>query len=179
MKAIIFLFAILIPVLSKADAWDNLTMEEAQQVVSHLEDHPFIFDYCDCCDNEGTYATKIHMYKVTSTEIVTCDWDPEKYSVKIEFDIIAEINYLESGPDLSRINEAKADMYNNTIFMNYTWGFNTETRMARPLFASISYDTYGDSSEGCKPPFSYPSPSMLKFVGIPSGYKKWYKKNVL
>lgn len=179
MRLIKLLILAVFPFFANADAWDNLTMDEAQQVVSFLKDNPFIFDYCDCCDNEGEFASEVHMFKVTSTEIVKCDWDEEKFSVKIEFDVIAQIIYLESGPDLSRMFKPSSDEYDNIVFMNYTWGYNAETRMARPLFASISYTTYAESTEGCKAAFSFPSPSMLRHVGIPGGYKKWYKKNVL
>lgn len=179
MHKLIFLFTLLLSFQSKADAWDNLTMNEAREVVEYLEKHPFIFDYCDCCNADGEYATEIHMYKVTSTEIVTCTWDPEKYAVKIKFDVIAGIVHHETGPDLSKIYVPNAESYNETVFMNYTWGYEAETKLAQPLFETISYTTYGENNEGCKRPFSFPSPSMLKEVGIPSGYKRWYKRNIL
>jgi hypothetical protein len=154
-------------------------MEEAKEVVQHLKEHPFIFDYCDCCSADGEYATEIYFYKVTASKIVECSWDPEKFSVKIEFDIIAGIAHHETGPDLSKIYAPTSDSYNETIFMNYTWCFEEESKLSQPLFETITYTTYGEDNEGCKRPFSYPSPSMLKSVGVPRGYKRWYKKNIL
>ncbi|MFZ9027402.1 MAG: hypothetical protein ACO2Z9_00215 [Crocinitomicaceae bacterium] len=179
MRIIICLFLTLLTFQSKADAWDNLTMSEANQVVEYLKKHPFIFDYCDCCNADGEYATEIYLYRVKSTEIVTCSWDPEKYAVKIVFEVIAGISHHETGPDLSRIYIPQAESYNETIFMNYTWGFEAESKLAQPLFETIKYTTYGEDNEGCKRPFGFPSPSMLKEVGIPKGYKRWYKKYVL
>ena len=51
---VLFLFFLFQSSISRADAWDNLTMEEAKSVVAKLEKDPFIFDYCDCCDHGET-----------------------------------------------------------------------------------------------------------------------------
>lgn len=174
----ILLLTFLLSFTSFADAWDNLTRQEAEEVVAYLEAHPFIFEYCDCCDYDGEYATMIHMVKVVSTEIIPCSWNDGQFSVKYTSEPIIQIDYTKEGPNLSELNVAVEADANAVIYMNYTWGINIETGLAEPIFNSVQYDYYGEASP-CKTPFSYPTPRMLKKVAKVKGYKKWYKKNVL
>ncbi|MDP5010624.1 MAG: hypothetical protein NWQ47_05265 [Crocinitomicaceae bacterium] len=44
MKTILFFFTFFFSQFSYADAWDNLTLEEAQNVIAQLNENPFIFD---------------------------------------------------------------------------------------------------------------------------------------
>ncbi|MDP5098609.1 MAG: hypothetical protein NWQ27_01330 [Crocinitomicaceae bacterium] len=59
MKTIFFFFTFFFSQFSYADAWDNLTLEEAQNVIAQLNENPFIFDYCDCFDFSGEFSTQV------------------------------------------------------------------------------------------------------------------------
>lgn len=177
MKKYILAFALIFSsFLTFADAWDNLTLEDAQAVVAELKRNPYIFDYCDCCNNEGEYATTIEFLKVISTEIVPCSWDNEFYSVKAYSVLLATVFYANNGPDVNQLIEPESTEYAELIYMNYTWTFHPETKLARPFFDRINYVYYGDDRQPCKSSFAYPTPAQLKTVSKDKGYKKWYKK---
>lgn len=178
MKTLSLLFALLVSTLSYADAWDNLTMEEAEAVVAELEINPYIFNYCDCCDSEGEYATRVYLVKVLRPRIVTCSWDSEFFSVTYDYYLLAELSYTENGPDVNQLKPQEMKEYAEPIYMNYTWGLNKETKKATPFFNIIEYNFYGEDSQPCKPEFEYPTPKQLKAVKKDKAYKKWWKKNI-
>lgn len=180
MKYFALLILLFVSTLSFADAWDNLTHEEATKVVNYLNQNPYVFDFCDCCqsdDDEDDIYT-VQLIKVTNVRIVPCNWDKDFYSVEYDFQAIAEIIYKEDGsgkeiipPYVEQQEEAPL------IYMNYTWGFNSSSKLAKPLFESIDYHyvaEYGGRS--CKEAFSYPTPKELNQVGKFKAYKQWWKK---
>lgn len=175
MRAFVLFFALCISQFSFADAWDNLTMDEAKAVVAELKENPYIFDYCDCCDHSGEYASTVHLLKVTDTEIVTCSWSEEHYSVKITYDVIAKLKYTGKGPNTKKLKKYNGDEIGDLIYMNYTWIFNQETMKASPFFNSVSYSTYGESAP-CKKEFTYPTPKAVGKVSDDKGYSEWYAK---
>lgn len=178
MKYIYLLFAFFISHLTFADAWDNLTYEEAEAVVAELERNPYIFDYCDCCNNTGEYATTVHFLKVVSTEIVPCEWDKDYYSVRVKSIVLAGVFYANDGPDVNQLTTpTEPEMY-ELIYMNYTWTIHPERKVATPFFNAVPYDYYGNDNQPCKKEFAYPTPTQLKVVSKDKGYKKWYKKNI-
>lgn len=175
MKQIAIVLALFCSIVAKADAWDNLTREEAEKVVEHLKAHPFIFDYCDCCQDEP-YPTEIYLLKVTDASIVPCDWDAEKFSVKIESEMMALVSYNERGVDSEKLlfPEAEADP-SSIVYMNYTWVWNPKDKNASPVFDVVEYNTYGEDPEPCKAKFVYPHPKLFKGFPAAKTYKKWYK----
>lgn len=176
MKYIIIVLSSLFSFLSFADQWDNLTYAEAEAIIAELKDNPYIFDYCDCCDSEGEYATTIQFLKVIDTEIETCSWDENFYSVKAHSIFLGHVFYSSNGADVSRLTPGESSDYSQLIFMNYTWTFHPEKKVARPFFDIIPYDYYGSDQKPCKDEFAYPTPAQLKKVSKDKGYKKWYKK---
>lgn len=175
-KHLFLLLATFMSFFSFADAWDNLSLKEAEAVVAELKANPYIFDYCDCCNNEGEYATTIQFLKVVSTEIVPCSWDSEFYSVKAYSILLANVFYANDGPDVNQLIQPESDEFAELVFMNYTWTFQPELKLARPFFDIVSYSYYGEDSQPCKSSFAYPTPTQLKKVSKDKGYKKWYKK---
>ena len=146
------------------DSWDNLTLKQAEEVSAFLISEPYILDYCDCCDYEGDYATEIHLMKVTSTEIITCDWNPEHYSIRVTVDVLAKIPYLKDGPDISSPLPLKSQKQ-QIISMNYNWAYNKEEKKLAPLFTIIPYDIYGElnlNSGTCRKLIDFPSPKHIK-----------------
>lgn len=174
MKHFFFALMLLLPVVSWADPWDNLTLDEAKGVVAFLKAEPYILDYCDCCDAEGPYATKLMLMEVVSTEIVTCDWDNTKYSVVAQVEILAEISYTNDGPDITQtvIMDGHPDQL--TITMNYTWAFHDETAKAAPFYTAVPYDSYGEQplDKGvCREFVGYPAPEYVHN----NKYASWWK----
>jgi len=178
MKTIIFLFSILASQFSFADAWDNLTLLEAQSVVAELEENPYIFNYCDCCDFSGEYAANVYFLKVTKTEIIECDWNSEFYSVKFESIAIAEMNYSKKGLNIKKLKKVDNPAMSEIIYMNYTWGYSSKDEKAHPFFNQIEYTTYGEA-EPCKKPFLFPAPKAVLKVSDDSDYSVWYKERGL
>lgn len=178
MKFILSLTLVLFASLAHADAWDNLTLEEANAVVQELNSNPYIFDYCDCCDNAGEYATSVHLLKVISTEIIPCNWDNNYYSVRVQSKVIANVHYGDDGPDMNRLSQPESPEMSELIYMNYTWTFHPENKMATPFFNIVPYNFYGDDQQPCRKEFAYPTPKQLKFVSKDKGYKKWYKQSI-
>lgn len=176
-KLILFLFVVLTSKLSLADAWDNLTMEQAKAVVAHLEENPYIFDYCDCCDIKGEFATKAYFLKVIDTEIIPCDWDSNYYSVKVNTEMIGELKRTKTGLKTNKIMKADGGG-SKIIYMNYTWAYNPKTKMASPLFDIIQYDTYGSENKPCMSTFAYPQEKVVMKVFKDEIYLNWYSKNL-
>ncbi|MDN3666636.1 hypothetical protein ACFFU1_09665 [Algibacter miyuki] len=174
MKNALLTFLLLCPIFLWADAWDNLTLQQAEQVCEFLNTDPYILDYCDCCDYEGEYATKVYLMKVKSTKIITCDWNPEYYSVIADMHVLAEIPYIKEGPDINSAFRYKSKE-ELLITMNYTWIYNKHEVKAAPIYTIIPYDIYGENNANsgyCKAFINFPSPKSIKN----RKYKKWYNK---
>ena len=164
--------------ISKADQWDDLSYEEAENVIEYLRYNPYIFEYCDCCVDEEDDIFNIDLVLVSNVQIVACEWKPEKYSVTYDFEVLAMIQYDDDG----RIKKVEIPYESaestHTIYMNYTWGLNSESKLAQPLFDIITYDNYGNDHLPCKKAFPFPTPGELEEVGKFKAYKQWYKNYV-
>lgn len=175
-KLFTILALVLFTNLALADSWDNLTKEQAEAVVKELEQNPYIFDYCDCCNHEGAYAANVRLLKVTSTEIKPCAWEPESFSVTIDVVVVAHLTNTEVGPDLTKMTSKKKEVDVFTISMNYTWTYNEGEKSAAPLYTTIPYDKYDQDKKPCKAHFKFPTPEQGKGIIKDGKYKKWYKK---
>ncbi|MDX2360738.1 MAG: hypothetical protein QNK23_08020 [Crocinitomicaceae bacterium] len=175
----LILFIFLIPTLfSRADQWDNLTHEEAEAVIVYLHDNPYIFEYCDCCDNEDDKIFKVKLVRAFNAKIVICSWNSEMYSVEYEFETLAEMQYEDDGGALVIEIPYETFETTHTVYMNYTWGLNAESKKAQPLFDSIEYNFYGEDPTPCKRLFEYPTANDLSEVGKFKAYKQWYNNYV-
>lgn len=176
MKKILLVLLLLYPNILLADPWDNLTLQQAKQVEAFLNSNPYVLDYCDCCDFEGKYATKIELIKVKSTKIVTWDWGPEYLSVEAKVEVLAEIPYTKGGPDInSPILDLSERELPTTITMNYTWAYNKEKGRAAPLYTFIPYDVEAGlelDSGYCRQFTTFPPPKAIKN----KEYEKWFNK---
>ncbi len=172
--ALALLLCLLIP-NTKADAWDDLTKEEAQKLLGYLERNPFVFDYCDCCTyGEGEAGPRL--IKLTKIEIVDCDWKEGYYSIKYEAQVLANIGTVNNRLDLTSMENFGEGSIEGTIYLNYTWGFNWDSKVASPLFDIIDYASYPGNRDACAVAHAYPSPAALKSIGVKDNeYKKWYK----
>jgi hypothetical protein len=172
MKKNLLLLLLLLPTLLFADSWEELTMDEARQVQEYLIQNPYILDYCDCCNYEGEYATKVHLMKIKSIEIRTSELDIEYFTIFVQVETLAEIPYTKNGLDISSpiIQNSEVDLVIK-ISMNYTWGYDKEK--AVPLCNIIPYRDYEiDHNSGvCKKLTSFPNPKLIKN----EKYKRWYE----
>ena len=176
MKKILIVLLFLCPTFLWADPWNNLTFQQAEKVCEFLNSNPYILDYCDCCDYEGEFATKVYLMKVKSTEIIDCDWDSEYFSIKAQVEILAEIPYIKEGPDINSPHLYKLEK-DLIITMNYTWAYNKQEGKAAPLFTIIPYDIYGEqklNSGYCRDFTTFPNPEYIKN----QEYEKWYNNRL-
>lgn len=159
----------------KADAWDRLTLEEAEAVVAYLDKNPFILTYCDCCSHTEGYETGIYFLKITAMNIVECGWSKDYYSVEYSYEYIAQIAFRSSAPDFMQMKVDLSPESEDPIYMNYTWAYNTTTGMAAPLFDIIEYHyAVQYEAKACKRTFEYPDPYWVELVAIDTGYREWF-----
>jgi len=159
-----------------ADPWDDVTKEEAENVVAFLKQNPYILDYCDCCDMET-----VPLLKVLYAKIEKSDWKEGKYSVKTQVRKIADIpNSKELGLQLPEAIPAYGKT-NHKITMNYTWGFNLRTQKAAPMFDLVKYSGYpsGKPHKPCSSYTGFPNPFESDCEVFPSDYRDWYRLNVI
>jgi hypothetical protein len=175
MKFLFLFVVLLISRFSFADAWDAVTKEEAEKVVAELKVNPYIFDYCDCCDTEGDYATVSYLVKVKSAEIVPCSWSDEYFSVVLDVEVIGEIIRTDDENEISL--RKTSDESVSDFSMNYSWGYNSGSKMAAPFFQFVPYHVEWETTS-CKKEFMYPTPKQVKAVSKDRGYAKWYKENI-
>jgi hypothetical protein len=171
MRNIFFLLLVMLTAVSaKADAWDNLTHEQATKVVHFLEKNRFIIDYCDCCGaGEPSY-----LIKVESAEIVPCEWDKKKFSVLVKGRRITKFQVNAHGIDdyhTDALNEEVA----YTVFMNYTFGFDHHMKWAVPLHKLVDYANNGPICFGAT---IYPNPEDKGVKITDVDYITWYKKHI-
>lgn len=172
MKKIILPFLLLYSSLLHADPWEDLTLEQALEVSDFLGENPYILDYCDCCDHDGEYATKVFLLEVTFVEIIPCSWDSDYYSVEASVSYLAELPYQAQGPDISAPLLVQSEDA-LIVSLNYTWGYNAAFDQAGPLYTIMPSDRHEErplDTGYCKGLTAFPDPSLIK----DSKYKKWY-----
>lgn len=170
MKIFFILLSLCFSLEARADYWDNLSAEEAQNVVAELQRNPFIFAYCDCCGNT------LVLVKVTKTEIVPCSWNEGQFSVTYECVAMAEFTRAEEQNSLSSGIAASPISESTLVAMNYTWTVHSTTKLAVPFFDVVNYTYYDNQS--CEEPFNFPHPSEVGKASKLMGYKSWYKKTI-
>jgi hypothetical protein len=169
MKNLLLLFAATLFITTvKADPWDNLTQAQAEEVVEHLNENPFILDYCDCCDGDATY-----LLKVVKSEIVTCDWDADYKSVKVTATKIGQLERGSTGPVSAYRVKGMDEETTYTIYMNYTFVYSACGNWAVPFFKEVEYNNYGEHV--CAGATRFPNPEDNKEI-TDEEYIKWFEK---
>ena len=177
-KTLLLFLLITIHQLSYADSWEYLSLDQAKAVVIELEKNPYIFDYCDCCISETEHAPAVQLIKVIRAEIIQSDWSDTIFFVKVYSKVLAEVFYGNNGPGASKVGFTAVDNIELLICMNYTWTFQSSSKMATPFFNVVDYGDYVSNKKPCAEFFQFPSPEQLKIVSKDKGYKKWYKKTI-
>jgi len=150
---------------AKADPWDNLTEEQANEVVSYLKENPFILDYCDCCD-----AGDVILMKVNDVEIIPCEWDANYKSVKVYATQIGKLERNGSYPSAFRVEHLEEDI-EYIITMNYTFVYSECGKWAVPFFKEVEYD----NKHVCCGATRFPDPSDNPGI-MDQEYYTWFEQ---
>ncbi len=153
-----------------ADPWEDLTQEQAEAVIQHLEMHPFILDYCDCCGSGD-----VHLMKVISARIVECAYDSEKKSVIAQVVKIGKLEVSDGTPSAYNVQGAENDMPEELIIsMNYTFVYSTCGQWAVPFFKEVPYE----QNHVCHGATRFPSPFENKVLEDDALYLEWFVENI-
>lgn len=162
--------AVFTSIVAKADAWDNLTHDQAVKVVHFLEKNPFIIDYCDCCG----VGESAFLLKVKSTEITECVWDKKLFSVKVKAKRLTKFKITKQGIDDYHTEFADAEV-EYTIFMNYTFVYDHHMKWAVPFHKVVDYPNNGPICFGAT---IYPNPKDDGVMIEDLDYIAWYEKHI-
>ena len=167
----LLLFLLLFPAfLSRADAWDNLTLEQAEHVKKFLHKNPYIFDFCDCCGS----GVEVYLIRVDSAEIVKCSWDKKQYSVLTKGERIAKMQWASVGLD-DYHTDLVSEQVEYTIYMNYTFAYDHHMKWAVPFFKLFEYRLDGPVCIGAT---NYPNPDDQGIKVSDPAYVSWYHENI-
>lgn len=170
MKRFLVISFLLISLISKADAWDNLTHSQAKFVVHFLKKNPFIIDWCDCCGNEEP----AYLIRVDSAAIVPCSWDKKQYSVISYGERICRFQNAHVGLDDYHTDSVQ-EKVEYTIYMNYTFAFDQYMKWAVPFHKLMDY---GQDGPICFGATNYPNPKDEGVKITDTAYQRWYAQHI-
>jgi hypothetical protein len=161
----------------KADPWDCMSREEANSLVTYLKDNPFVFDYCDCCDDitgEDEEKPMGQLIKIEKMQIVACSYDDTQFSVKITKSTVVSSGYVFYGifnPAESRPEDL--DRYANpwNISLNYCFAMIGETSTMR-LYQIIGLEAEPIDCTGLG---EFPVPKNLPEHPLKKAYTVFYE----
>ena len=160
-----------------ADPWECMSETEVKELMSFLKKNPYVFDYCDCCDEVSRkYDNKKlfgHLIKIEKMEIVTCSWDDTQFSVNIVKSSIILSGNVEKGKLIAADLDVKnLAPYNGTwpITLNYCWTYKAG-KISR-LFKNIKYDNEDVKCGGIS---EFPDPKKVP-AEFKKGYQKFYRR---
>lgn len=167
MKQILILLTVLISFTLQADPWEDISKDQAKQIVKYLKKYPIVLDYCDCCDD-----SKDFLLRILETNIVPCSYDEAKKSVKVRAIRIGQLDRKNKGSayNVTGLN----DTVDYTISINYTFVYTSDGNWAVPFSDIIPYRL---QNEGCKGATYFPDPLHNKKIKD-NFYINWYNKFV-
>ncbi len=159
-----------------ADPIEDMTMEEAKNLVKYLKDNPYLVDYCDCCDrNPGGERIFASLIRVSNTEIVPCTYDESRYSVKLTATVIAG-GYIDKKGEMENI-EFQGHVYENEYdyptLATLNYHFTYQKGKVIRLGDAIKYEI--DRAYNCNPLTAFPPAKNMGEFQKP--YQKFLKKN--
>jgi hypothetical protein len=171
MKKLFFvLLSMVIVTFATADPWEDVTQEQAEQIVNHLKLHPYILDYCDCCG-----SGEVYLMKVLSTEIIQCSYDEEKKTVVAEVLKMGKLEVYDGSPSAYRteaVEEAEVESF--VISMNYTFVYSACGQWAVPFFKEVA----DERNHICNGATRFPSPFDNEIVLDDPLYIEWFVENI-
>jgi hypothetical protein len=163
----------------KADPWTGMTEAEAKETMAYLQKNPYLFDYCDCCDEVAReYDGKKlmgHLVKIVKMEIVTCEWDETLFSVNIVQTEVLASGYVENGVfGMKAASAEELASYTDSWPVALNYSFTLTAGKAVRLFTKTSYEA---EDVGCGAVKAFPDPKTLENNKLTKAYAKYYKKN--
>ncbi|MBR9919722.1 MAG: hypothetical protein GYB31_02720 [Bacteroidetes bacterium] len=150
-----------------ADPLEDLTYEEAQQLISHLQLDPYIIDYCDCCSDGPDY-----IIRVSDLSIEAAEYGARPYRVRAKGTYIYELQRSENG--YFSIKDSKKGGFEDIIWTNYSFAFDPEDKMAHPIGQVLGIRESGN----CNPDAHFPAPDQLRLQQSDPGYHQWYQSRI-
>jgi hypothetical protein len=147
----------------KADPWDCMSKEEAEELMDYLRDDPYVFDYCDCCADISDPNSEIpmgHLIKIEKMEIVQCSWDETQFSVKVVKSTVMISGSVKNGefiewPIYPEDEQRYAEPW--MVTLNYTFTLEKGKKPVR-LYKLINYKADEVNCSGIK---EFPDPSKI------------------
>ncbi|MCB0705381.1 MAG: hypothetical protein KDC34_08735 [Saprospiraceae bacterium] len=164
-----FFFLLLFSLTSTlvADPLEDMTFEEAQQVVNHILLDPYILDYCDCCDDAAGYLIEIKELSIEPAE-----FGHRPYRVRAKGVYLYQLS--ANGDDTFQLLETEQRGYDDIIWTNYTFTFDPSDRKAHPVGEVLGFRREGN----CNPDAQFPGPDQISLDKINRDYQQWYKTEI-
>lgn len=162
-----------------ADPWDCMSKEQAEELMAHLQKNPFVFDYCDCCDEVSReYDNKKlmgHLVKIEKMEIKACSWDETQFSVYVVSTTMIASGYVEGGNFKieQTKNEVAAGYYAEDWSVAINYCFALDKGKPTRLYKMIKYEGDDVNCGGLK---NFPDPNKIPKSKIQKAYAKYYSK---
>lgn len=177
MKKIIIALLLIFPAkLILADSWTELTLAQAEKAVAHIKANPYIFDYCDCCDQP-------RMNMIFVKEVYYKETGINAYEVFVKGEIIHVFNYVVADDEIAILDEFMTvkdvqeeeeidPNFEGVISVNYTFVFFKVTEGEKNATRLMDITGYDQEISGCVPFVQFPYPDSKQKVN--PGYAKWY-----
>lgn len=138
-----FLLLMLAANAAFADPWDCMTKDEAKALVAYLKKNPYVMDYCDCCNQDGTTAQLLYIQKAV---VKPCEYDAERFSVEVTALVLSENTVNKEGSIMT--SQANAQMPSSQLLLSlnyhYTVGDGTNLPLLYALPSALSYEDAGN-----------------------------------
>lgn len=170
----LFLAILFVPNFLKADPWDCMSKEDAEELMVFLKKNPFVLEYCDCCDEPTAYLVRIQRMK-----IVPCHWDESQYSVAVVRYRITAMGYMEDRQfkQIQQTADPEAlKLYGNAEYYTPTLNYSFSRQNGKPT--RLNTQTGDDRSDdiGCGGIQAFPAPKTLKKIKGCWAYRRFYRR---
>ncbi len=178
-KSFLIIIVLFFGTVLSADNWTEMTLEQAQKAVEHIEENPYIFDYCDCCKGE----------KVNLIYVEAIYYEVEEFSNVYEVQAIGRIihtfNFIvwdDSDDEFAILDsflppEGESDFFDEVISANYTFVFSDVTGEEISSISLFKITGYDYSPSNCVAFMQYLFPNSDDNQ-VDEGYKNWYYKKI-
>jgi len=141
--------------------------------------NPFVFDYCDCCDEVSReYENKKlmgHLVKIETMEIKACSWDENQFSVSVTSTTMIASGYIEAGNfKVEQTTTEDAGHYAEGWPVAINYCFALDKGKPTRLFKMIKYQA--DDVNHCGAFKQFPDPNKIPTSKTQKAYAKYYSK---
>lgn len=167
MKKLLSLFILaLFSIALHADPLECMTQDEAESLAKYIRTVGYLYEYCDCCDNQSAV-----LLVVSEAIVEKCNYDDTSWEVKVKGEKVA----VFGGTDNQRLidyADGHHEEYEFIASLNYTFVYSGEGTTAIPL--GFATKTWKDKA--CIGKVTIPNPKEYNIED--KEYVKWYKKSV-